>query len=115
MLYHKAMDHVDILFDMTPEQKKQSESALTSIALNYAQCCIKDMEYDRAIELCDKALKSTQNNQQRSKALYRKGLVCHRKGDLDRADSYLSEAAVLCGNDPAIISGMRILPTCTIY
>eukprot|EP00124_Ichthyophonus_hoferi_P001211 Ihof_evm4s58 gene=Ihof_evmTU4s58 len=65
-----------------PEEKDQKNALLLAARLNVAACTLKLKKYQQCIEVCDKILKTHENN---VKALYRKGCALNATKKMEEA------------------------------
>ncbi|KAH6572829.1 hypothetical protein BASA50_001866 [Batrachochytrium salamandrivorans] len=84
---------------LTPEEKGEITNTVKACHANMAACYLKQENYKKAIDFCDKVLKVDTDN---AKAMYRKGLALFKMNDLEPALASLMAAARLSPNDTMI-------------
>ncbi|CAE6414965.1 hypothetical protein RSOLAG22IIIB_03473 [Rhizoctonia solani] len=82
-----------------PQPKTEADELLEKIWTNMAACHLKGGNYNRVIELADKALKKNENN---SKAKYRKAKAYSAQGYTEKAIDILEELLKRDPNDAAM-------------
>jgi FK506-binding protein 4/5 len=94
--YKRALDLFEYDSNLTDEQKDRAKKLKVSCYLNTAACHMKDKEYKKVIENCNKALDIDRTN---IKALFRKGSCLVDLDEWDEGQRSLERAAELDPNN----------------
>jgi len=106
--YHSALNYVNGLVSLSPEESKKVNEIKVSCNNNLAAVLIKDGKFERSVQCCNKVLEIEGNN---VKALFRRGKAYLGKENLDKAEEDLKRALELDPTDKAIPKELSTLKT----
>jgi len=98
--YTQALELLQSMFDVSPEQKEEANKLKVQCYLNLAGCLLKVEAYQKAIENCKSALELDPEN---AKALFRRGQGYYELKEYDLAKVDLTQADKAMPNNKQIV------------